>query len=203
MINKTISFRLLLGVTLAHLLLFFSFHEQTIFWYIFTGSILLLILYSKLQSDVDDKIPFSKYASLGIISGFLLYIIFWIGNKGIYFFHLPFGQSIKTLYHYYAPTKLWEYLALIIVAAPGEEIFWRGFIQKTLLKSLRSYKAIFIGAILYASTQIYSGELILIFGTFLCGIAWGSLYFWKKSMPLVIVSHILFDLTLFLFIPLS
>ena len=33
------------------------------------------------------------------------------------------------------------------------------------------------------------------------GLIWGALYEWKKSLPLVIVSHLVFVLLLFLILP--
>ncbi|MDP4086107.1 MAG: type II CAAX endopeptidase family protein [Bacillota bacterium] len=202
MIKTGVPFRLIIGILFAHLLMYFSFNNMTIFWYIFAGSILLLIMYTMSQEKVDDEVPFFSYFSLGILSGIILYVIFWLFNKGINFFNLPFSQNIYQLYHNYAPSLFWEYLALIFVAAPGEELFWRGYIQKQLLKNFQPTSAIILGALLYASAQIYSGQFILVFATFICGIVWGSLYHWKKSMPVVIVSHILFDILLFIFLPL-
>lgn len=50
--------RLLLGLLLAHLLLFFSFQDKSVFWYIYTASLLLLITYAILQEEVDDQAGF-------------------------------------------------------------------------------------------------------------------------------------------------
>lgn len=201
--NRTAHYRLIAGILIAHVLMFFSFQNRVVFWYIFAGSILLLITYAMFQGDVDDEVPFFTYISLGIISGLIVYCFFWLSNQGIHLFHLPFDQSIKRLYHYFAPSLYWEYFALILIAAPGEELFWRGFVQKKLLRSFKPSVAIIISSCLYASTQIYSGEFILVLTTFLCGLAWGSLYFWKKSMPTLIASHIVFDILLFIILPLK
>jgi membrane protease YdiL (CAAX protease family) len=89
------------------------------------------------------------------------------------------------------------------VAAPGEELFWRGFVQKRLLHYFGPYMSIFIGALLYASVHIYSGTLILMLAAFFSGLMWGALYLWKRSMPLVIVSHIVFDIMIFIILPLK
>lgn len=187
---------------IAHLLLFFSFQDKTIFWYIFTASLLLLIAFAMFQEDVLDELPFVTFFLLGTISGLTLYGIFWIGHIGIETLHLPLNKSINRLYRWFAPSTLWQYLALILVAAPGEELFWRGFIQKRLHKYFKPVASIMLGSLLYASVHLYSGEFILVFAAFLSGLVWGTLYYWKKSMPLVIVSHLIFDIMMFIVHPL-
>ena len=199
--KRFIDYRLLLGLILAHLLLFFSFNDKAIFWYIFSGSVLILITFAMFQEDVDDDASFFQYLFIGAISGMLLYFIFWLGHQAIDFLHLPFDKSIKKLYRWYSPSLFWQYLALLLVASPGEELFWRGFIQKRLRKYLGPIASILIASLLYASVHIYSGSFILIFAAFISGLVWGLLYFWRKSMPLVIVSHIVFDIMIFIILP--
>jgi len=196
-----LDYRFIIGVIIAHLLLFFSFQERTIFWYIFTGSILVLISYSMFQDDVEDNISFIAYLFWGAVSGALLYVIFWLGFHALDSLIPSFDKSVAKLYKRYAPSLFWQYIALIIVAAPGEELFWRGFIQKRLLAALPPFISIGIGALLYASVHLYSGSFFLVLAALISGLVWGWLYYWKKSMPLVIVSHIVFDLLIFIILP--
>ena len=83
----------------------------------------------------------------------------------------------------------------------GEELFWRGFVQNRLSKFMDNPYSILIGAILYASVQIYSGTFIHIFSALFAGLFWGFLYSWKRSIPLVVVSHLIFDLFIFIAFP--
>jgi uncharacterized protein len=193
--------RILIGFIIAHVLLFFSFHDRAIFWYIFSGSVLVLIAYSTFQEEVDDEVSFIQFILLGSISGFLLYFVFRAGIRGMEILQLPIDTSIKNLYNWYAPSFFWQYLALVLVAAPGEELFWRGFIQKRLSKYLNPVVSILSASILYASVHIYSGSFLLVLAAFISGFVWGYLYVLKKSMPLVIVSHIIFDLLIFIILP--
>lgn len=201
--NRFFDIRLIAGLVIAHVLMYFTFHDRAIFWYIFSGSILVLITFAMFQEAVDDEASLFKYISLGVISGLLIYLLFWLGFQVIDIFNLPFEKSIKKLYRWFAPSQFWHYLALILVAAPGEELFWRGFIQKRLIRYFGPVASIFGGAILYASAHLYSGTFILMLAAFISGSIWGALYLWKKSMPLVIVSHIIFDIMIFLILPLK
>lgn len=195
--------RLFIGLIVAHILLYFSFHDKAIFWYIFSGSVLVLIAYAMFQEEVDDEVSFIQYVFVGAIAGFFIYFIFWLGVRAIDILHLPFNTSIKNLYKWFAPSLFWQYLALVLVAAPGEELFWRGFIQKRVMNYYNPFISISAASILYASVHIYSGSFLLVLAAFISGCIWGNLYFWKRSMPLVIVSHIVFDLMIFIILPLK
>jgi uncharacterized protein len=201
--NTFFDLRLITGLIISHALMYFTFHDRAIFWYIFTGSLLVLITYAMFQEAVEDEASFFKYISIGILSGLILYLLFWLGVQAFDLLNLPFENSIKKLYRWFAPALFWQYLALILVAAPGEELFWRGFVQKRLLRYFGPLKSILIAALLYASVHIYSGTFILMLAAFLSGLIWGALYLWKKSMPLVIVSHVVFDIMIFIILPLK
>lgn len=193
---------LIIGFILAHILLFFTFQEKNIFWYIFTASMLFLIGFSILNEEIDDHLSFIKYLFLGILSGSLLYGIFYIGNILLSELNLPFAKEVTKLYKQLSPTTIWHHIVLILIIIPGEEIFWRGFIQKRLAKILPIHISILIASLMYASVNIYSNTYILPFVAILTGIYWGYLYHWKKSLPLVIVSHLIFDFLLLVLFPL-
>lgn len=201
--SRFLDLRLITGLIISHALMYFTFYDRAIFWYIFTGSLLILITFAMFQEAVEDEASFFKYITIGTISGLILYLLFWLGVQAFDLLNLPFENSIKKLYRWFAPSLFWQYLALILVAAPGEELFWRGFVQKRLLRYFGPFGSITIAALLYASVHIYSGTFILMLAAFLSGLMWGLLYQWKKSMPLVIVSHIVFDIMIFIILPLK
>ena len=194
--------RLILGILIAHLLLFFTFEDKAVFWYIFTASMLVLISYSIIYEEIEDNAATLQYLSLGIASGLGLYGLFWMGSFLIDVLNLPLSNQISRLYSRFSPDIFWHYIVLVLIIAPGEEIFWRGFIQKRLSKYFSMKMTIGLSVLLYTSVHFYSGEFILVLAALIAGLAWSALYAWKRSMPLVIVSHIVFDLLLFVFLPL-
>lgn len=195
--------RLIIGFFLAHLLLFFTFQDKAVFWYIFTAAMLFLISYSILHEEIEDNIRLSSYLILGIISGAVLFAIFFIGNTLIDVLNLPITKEISNLYSRLSPSVLWHYIVLMLVIIPGEEIFWRGFIQKRIQRASSVSIGVMISSVMYASAHLYSGSVMLPFAALISGIFWGYLYAWKKSLPLVIVSHLIFDLFLFVLFPLA
>ncbi|QED47336.1 CPBP family intramembrane glutamic endopeptidase [Cytobacillus dafuensis] len=201
--NLTTDFRLLIGLLLAHLLMFFTFQDKAVFWYIFSATMLILISYSILNEELEDRSSFMSYILYGILSGFILFGVFWIGYNLIELLNLPLINNISKLYGRLSPTLLWHYIVLMLIIIPGEEIFWRGFVQKRILKYINIPSGIILSSILYASVHFYSSQWILAFAAFVAGLFWGWLYAWKQSMPLIIVSHLIFDLLLFVFLPFS
>ncbi|MDQ0154116.1 CPBP family intramembrane glutamic endopeptidase [Robertmurraya andreesenii] len=195
--------RLILGILLAHLLLFYTFQNKVVFWYIFTATMLLLISYSILHEEIEDHVKMMNYLLIGSISGAILFSIFFVGRVFIDITHLPFDREIAKLYSRLSPSVLWHYIVLLLVIIPGEEIFWRGFIQKRIQKISKQWTGIFIASLLYASAHVYSGSFVLPLAALISGVFWGYLYSWKKSLPLVIVSHLIFDLFLFVIYPLN
>ncbi|KAB2337314.1 CPBP family intramembrane metalloprotease [Cytobacillus depressus] len=194
-------FRLIFGLVFAHILMNFTFQDKAVFWYIFSASLLFLISYSILNEELNDEASFGSYLLYGVGSGLVLYAIFWTGYHLIDLLNLPWMKHITKLYGRYSPSMLWHYIVLMLIIIPGEEIFWRGFVQKRILKYTNMPTGIIVSAILYASVHLYSPHWILAFAALIDGLFWGWLYTWKRSMPLLIVSHLIFDLLLFIILP--
>lgn len=195
--------RLILSFLLAHLLLFYTFHDKNVFWYTFTASMLFLISLSIIHEEFDNRQSFFTNFTYGILSGLILFALFWLGSTIIHVFNLPLEREISQLYRYLSPTQLWQYIVLLFIIIPGEEMFWRGFVQKRIQKTSSITLSVLVSAVLYASVQIYSDTLLLPLAAFVSGIFWGYLYIWKKSLRLVIFSHLVFDLFLLVFYPLN
>lgn len=197
--------RLIFGFILAHLLLYFTFNEKgVVFWYIFTASMLFLISYSIFNEEVEKKMSFFSYLIYGVISGAILYGLFWLGNFLIGALNFSsFAKEVSSLYRKLSPETIWQYLFMLAIIIPGEEIFWRGFVQKRLQKTAPVAASIFISSVMYASVQFYSGTIILPIAALVSGIFWGYLYAWKRSIQLVIISHVVFNLLLLAILPLK
>ncbi|MCM3586240.1 CPBP family intramembrane metalloprotease [Mesobacillus maritimus] len=193
--------RLVLGFFLAHLVIFLTFEQQKVFWYFFTAAMLLLISYSILDES-GERNSSKSHLLFGIITGVILYAVFWLGDTLIGVLNLPLEIQITRLYKLFSPETVWHYIVLLLVIGPGEEIFWRGFIQRKLHRYTSARTSIIISTLLYASVQIYSGEWVLFIAALTGGLVWGALYAWKKSIRLVVISHIVFDLLMFGLLPL-
>ncbi|WAA11129.1 CPBP family intramembrane glutamic endopeptidase [Fervidibacillus albus] len=200
--SRSLDWKLLIGLVIAHLLFYFTFDQTSVFWYILTGTTLFLISYTMVNEDIEDELSVFSYLIFGFISGILLYSLFFIGNTSFDWLHLStFQNQVISLYTKFSPDFIWHYIVLVLVIIPGEEIFWRGFVLKRLLHFLPSGTSIILSALLYASVYLYSGYFVLMLAAIVSGSIWGLLYVKKRSIPLVIISHLTFDLLLFLFLP--
>lgn len=196
-------YRLLGGIFFAYLLIYVTYgSKSSVFWYLYTATILFLISYAIINEKLDDEVPTKQYLAYGVISGLALYFLFFVGNWMLTILPGSLDKQVVKIYARYPLEWVWHYLVLIFIIVPGEEIFWRGFVQKRLMKYMNQVVAVFVAAAINAAALYFSGFTILIVAAFMSGIVWGLLYMWKRSIPLLIVSHLTFDLLLLIILPL-
>ena len=93
-------------------------------------------------------------------------------------------------------------LLLLCVIGPAEEIFWRGFIQRSLSARYSPTLAFIVTTAIYTLVHLPSGNFMLIMAALVCGIAWGGLYWlWPNRLPSIIISHAVWDAAAFVWFP--
>lgn len=193
---------LLLCLTIAYLLLFFSYRDLSIFWYIYTASMACLLVLAYHLERPQNNFKLSGTLLIGFLSGMLMYMITWAASKVLPAVHPPLQNQLEDLYILLSPTETWQYSMLILLIIPGEEIFWRGLIEKRLLTHIKTVPAVLLSTLLYSLPLIFSGNLLLVLAGIGGGLLWGIIYAWKRSLSMVIISHLLFDLLLLAAFPL-
>ncbi|WPC39789.1 type II CAAX endopeptidase family protein [Clostridium sp. JS66] len=175
------------------------------FWIEMSGSILLLIMMAYFANR--DIFSFGKikvrYIFIGVVSAIVLYGIFYAGNI-ISAYLFPFKDAqISSVYSNKSNANLTLIgLLLFFIIGPGEELYWRGFIQNTLAKKFGENKGYLFSVLLYTAVHIVTGNFMLIIAALVCGLFWGWLYKKEKSLIPVIISHAIWDLTIFVLLPL-
>jgi hypothetical protein len=143
-----------------------------------------------------------KSLGLGLLSAAVLYAVFFIGNAlaptvvpgargqvgGIY--GLGEGSS-----------KVWIFLLLLVVTGPGEEIFWRGFIQDRLMKRWGPVAGFAAATAVYSGVHVFSLNPMLILAALVAGTFWGAQYLWKRDLTALVVSHSLWSAVVFAVLP--
>jgi membrane protease YdiL (CAAX protease family) len=195
--------RLIASIAAAYVLLFVTFSDQHIFWYIYTAANLFFISISIISEPIDDQQKTNSFMLYGILSGAVLYALFAAGFWLMSVLPLSASTHVSAIYAMFNPQFIWHYIVLVLIFIPGEELFWRGFVQKRLSHYMNEWTAVLIAAALYASVFMYSGQWIWMMAAFFAGLFWGVLYIWKKSIPMLIISHLIFDLLLIVFLPLG
>jgi membrane protease YdiL (CAAX protease family) len=138
----------------------------------------------------------------GILSAALLYLVFWIGNRGIRFLLPVAGEGVDRVSPVAGGAPRFVILAWIaLVIGPAEEILWRGVLQEAGARVWGRWVGLALAGFLYAAVHVTSGNPVLVLAAAVCGTFWGLLYLWKRSMVLNIVSHVVWDLSVFLWFP--
>ena len=138
---------------------------------------------------------------IGILSAAILYGVFYIGNfLSAYIIPSKDVQIASVYLNRNGTNPVIIFAALLFVIGPGEEIFWRGYIQKLLTEKF-GVKGIFIAAVVYAAVHVVTMNFMLIMAALVCGLFWGVLYYQQKSLYTIIISHALWDITVFLLLP--
>ena len=200
--SKYIIFTLVIATILWYLLFVI---KPLNFWLEMSLSISTLVIMSLVFNKDNFKIGrlTLRHILIGIFSAIGLYLIFYLGNiiTG-YLFPFKDSQVLSVYSNRSNGNLIWIGLLLLFVIGPGEEIYWRGFIQNTLSEKMGENKGYIISVLLYAGVHIITGNVMLVIAALVCGIYWGWLYKKEKSLLPVIISHAIWDLTIFVILPL-
>ena len=140
--------------------------------------------------------------ALGALSAAALYGIFWVGNAlAPLVVHGAHGQvgSIYGLGE--GSSRLWIFLLLFLVTGPGEEIFWRGFIQGRLMEKLGAFWGFAVAVLIYGGVHVFSRNPMLVLAALVAGAVWGLQYVWRRDLLALIVSHSLWSACIFAVLP--
>ena len=175
------------------------------FWLEMSLSLLMLLILAFIINKDIFKIGKIKlrYIIIGISSAALLYIVFYIGNiiTG-YIFPFKDAQITSVYSNKTGVSPILIGVLLLFIIGPCEELYWRGFIQKLLSEKLGGNEGYILATALYAGVHIITGNLMLVIAALVCGIFWGWIYKKEKSLVPVIISHAIWDLTIFVLLPL-
>ncbi len=139
---------------------------------------------------------------IGVGSAGLLYLIFFLGN---YLSQLMFTfakPQISSIYHIRTQAEaIVIALVLLFITSPGEEIFWRNFLQRWSMQRFGDFQGWFIAALIYGGVHIASGNFMLTMAAFIAGLFWGYIYWKERNTLMVTISHALWTTSIFVFFP--
>ncbi len=154
---------------------------------------------------IKSSPPFTiREIFIGFLSGLILYIVFFVSYLMIKKWFPLFIPYVIDLYKLVGPTQLWQYVLLITIIIPGEELFWRGYVQNKLSMYVKSdWSRVFFASVIYGFAHIWTANPMLIAAALIGGMFWGSLYIWNNNIGVVILSHYTFNLFLLFLLPLT
>lgn len=172
------------------------------FWIKIGLSVIILCLYSFRWQRPVVRFRYNS-VMIGILSAAVLYGIFSLGNALSSYIIANAGYQIGGIYELgKGSNRVLIFLLLCFITGPGEEIFWRGFLQEKLIHQFGNSAGFILATLIYAGVHVFSMNLMLVFAALVAGAFWGGLYLWKKDLGLVIVSHALWSAFIFAVFPL-
>lgn len=200
--------RIIFAVIVAAVFWFVMFSPWTRdyvnFWVTMACAGITLILMSVFWGkDFINQFSFSvKDVLIGVSSAVVLYGVFYLGD---YFSKLLFDfakDQVANIYLLKEGENEWCLgLLLILLVGPAEEIFWRGYVQRTLESICGAWVALVVTGLIYTLVHIWSFNFMLIMSALVCGAFWGLLYKYNKNLVTLIISHALWDVSVFVLFP--
>ena len=181
------------------------------FWYWMSSNLLVLLSLvfildrsngTEISKDLGKGV-FRKIL-IGIIAALLLFAVFYVGNILIRMIFERAGEGIQGVYSFKqeaSPMRIG--LLMLLIIGPGEELFWRGYLQRRLGLKYGKITGFILATALYTVVHIATGNMVLVLAALICGVFWGWLYMRYKSMTINVVSHTVWDIGVFLLLPFS
>jgi membrane protease YdiL (CAAX protease family) len=138
----------------------------------------------------------------GGVSAAGLYLVFQLGDR-LARRILPGGEEdIAAIYRLrtMASRPLIAVL-LVTVIGPSEELFWRGLVQQAFMQRLGRSPGTAAAMATYGAVHLVSGNLTLTGAATVAGGYWGAQYALRPRLAPLLVSHILWDVWIFLIAP--
>ena len=207
--------RLVIAVLTAALLWFYMFSPWTggwpNFWVVMSCSaVILTTLGLSFTPDRKELLKIEKPALQllgGIVIAFALWGIFWIGDKVSSWMFAFARPEVDSVYAMKTGLPTWLIAVLLLcLIGPAEELFWRGYVQRTMGRFLGGKnpedKAFIMTAVIYALVHIWSFNFMLIMAALVAGFVWGLIYRLRpQALPALIISHALWDTLVFVLLP--
>jgi uncharacterized protein len=143
-----------------------------------------------------------KDVALGLASAATLYATFKAGDRFARRF-VPGGDAeirdIYTLRTLRPKSEIATRLATVI--GPAEELFWRGLVQESLMARYGRWPGAALAAMAYGGVHVVTGNFTLFGAAGIAGVHWCVLYAAGVPLGALVVSHVTWDLWIFLVQP--
>lgn len=179
------------------------------FWWWMTGNLAILISLSFVLDKAylsllkrDFSTGILRKAYIGVLSAAFLYLLFFIGNYLSRRWFDFAGSGIENVYDFKGGASATRIaLLMLLIIGPGEEIFWRGYLQRQFSAKWGQWTGLVLALVIYTGIHVLTGNFMLVMAALICGLFWGWLYMRYKSMLINVISHTLWDISVFLLLP--
>ncbi len=173
------------------------------FWVKIGLSVIGVSLYSLFWERPKIPLHLSSFL-LGLLSAAVLYLIFYLGHRLAPYILAGAKTQVGGIYSLGSGTsRVPIFLLLFFITGPGEEIFWRGFLQAHLMEKWGNSAGYLATTGIYAGVHVFSWNPMLILAALVAGAFWGLLYLWKRDLLVQITSHSFWSAVIFAVAPIQ
>lgn len=197
---------MILAIIAAFVIWFFLFAvPSTPFWVVIAGATFLLgygTLFIYPDTLKSHWRTWRMFFLIGVVSSVLLYGVFALGNEAVRAIMKDGALQIANVYatKAQASPRLIGLLLLLIIG-PGEELFWRGWVQRTLNSRFGPWPGYIVTSLIYTLVHVPSMNLALIGAAAVAGLFWGYMYNMYRHIGPGLISHALWDVAVFILFP--
>lgn len=142
------------------------------------------------------------HVAAGLASAALLYLTFQAGDRFARRFVPGGDRQIRDIYTLRTLRPRDEIaLRLATVIGPAEELFWRGLVQASLMRLAGRWRGGALAALAYGGIHVVTGNFTLMGAAGIAGAHWCVLYSAGVPLGALIVSHVAWDVWIFLVQP--
>jgi membrane protease YdiL (CAAX protease family) len=154
------------------------------------------------EPELRRERPRARDAMSGLASAAVLYGIFRVGDRLARRIMPAGAREIGAIYELRtaAPRPLIA-AALATLIGPGEELFWRGLVQRNLQQRLGAVRGWLVASSIYGAIHLVSLNLTLTAAAGTAGLFWGGIYARDRRLAPLVISHITWDIWIFLIAP--
>ena len=142
------------------------------------------------------------HVPLGLLSAGILYVTFQIGDRFARRFVPSGDREIREIYALRTLRPKEEIATrLATIVGPAEELFWRGLVQAALMRRFGRWPGAALAAMAYGGVHVTAGNFTLMGAAGVAGAHWCTLYAMGVPLGALIVSHVAWDIWIFLVQP--
>ncbi len=200
--------RLIFSIAVAVVLWFVMFSpcltlELNFWWEMTASASILTLLAAPFLWAYRERAAWGRELLFGLLIALALWGVFWVGDflsSLLFSFARP---QVDSIYGMKDGMPGWIVgLLLLLIIGPAEELFWRGYVQRSLSMRWDANRALVVTTLIYTLIHVPSMNFMLVMAAGVCGICWGGLYrLFPKHLPAIVISHAVWDAAVFVWFP--
>jgi membrane protease YdiL (CAAX protease family) len=147
--------------------------------------------------------PSGRDIGWGVAAGLVMLVVTYGAYPRLSAASPALAAQVKALYAILAAGPQWATAALLPFIIIAEELIWRGVVFAALRRRMPLAATVLLGTALYAAGHAPVGSGLLVVLCLACGLYWSALRAWSGSLVPVLISHLVWDLFVFLLRPLA